>query len=239
MLGGRLSVIPRSDALGAGKFTVNFPPDPASHNHASLPCRAGCRSVLVHVPPSLGYFALFLFVAGESAGLPLPGETSLTAAAVLAARGRLDIALVISIAAIAAIVGDNLGYLAGRQGGRRLLLGDGVGAARRRRFLTQSEAFYQRRGAATVFLGRWLPVLRFTAALLAGANNMPWRRFLFWNALGGTCWAISVSLLAYAIGTRAGSAVEALAAIGLAMLVLILISHLAWHRLRPTTRPSK
>src|SRR2546425_1684402 len=126
---------------------------------------------LLHVPPNLGSVALFLLVAGESAGLPIPGEASLTVAAVLAAQGHLELAAVIGIAGAAAIVGDNIGYLVGRHGGRRLLLRDGIAAQRRHGLLEQSEAFYRRRGAATVFLGRWLPVLRFTAALLAGTNR--------------------------------------------------------------------
>ncbi|HYX87649.1 MAG TPA: DedA family protein [Gaiellales bacterium] len=189
--------------------------------------------MLPHVPAPLGYLVVFLLVAGESAGLPIPGETSLTTAAVLAARGQLDVAAVIGVAAAAAIIGDNIGYLAGRHGGRRLLLRDGFAAARRRRFLAQSEAFYRRRGWITVFVGRWLPVLRFTAALLAGANRMPWPRFLVWNALGGVCWATSIGLLAYTIGTRAGDAIEAIGAIGATMLILTLLGHVAWQRLRP------
>ena len=173
-------------------------------------------------------------VAGESAGLPIPGETSVTAAAVLAARGRLDLGLVILIASAAAIIGDNIGYLAGRHGGRRLLQRDGIAATRRRNFLEQSEAFYQRRGAASVFLGRWLPILRFTAALLAGTNKMPWPRFLIWNALGGILLGDEgASLLAYTIGSQAGNAIQAIGAVGIAMLILTILSHFAWRRLRP------
>jgi membrane protein DedA with SNARE-associated domain len=212
---------------------LNFPPLAASDSHAPPPSGATRVTALVHVPASLGYLALFLLVAAESAGLPVPGETSVTTAAVLAARGRLDLTLVITIASAAAIIGDNIGYLAGRHGGRRLLLRDGIAATGRRTFLAQSEAFYQRRGAATVFLGRWLPILRFTAALLAGTNRMPWPRFLLWNALGGICWATSVSLLAYTIGSQAGNAIEAVGAVGLVMLILLILSHLAWRRLRP------
>jgi membrane-associated protein len=190
--------------------------------------------VPLHIPPDLGYLALFLLVAGESAGLPIPGETSLTTAAVLAARGHLDLTAVIAIASAAAIIGDNIGYLTGRLGGRRLLLRDGIAAARRRSFLKQSEAFFQRRGSVTVFVGRWLPILRFTAALLAGANRMGWRRFLLWNALGGICWATSISALAYTVGTRAGNAIEAIGAIGATMLILTVVGHIAWRRLRTT-----
>jgi hypothetical protein len=104
---------------------------------------------------------------------------------VLAAQRHLDFSTVIVVATTAAIIGDNIGYLIGRHGGRRLLLRDGLAAIHRRRFLTDSEAFFRRRGSIVVFLGRWLPVLRFTAAPLAGTHRMQWPRFLLWNGLGG------------------------------------------------------
>jgi membrane protein DedA with SNARE-associated domain len=189
---------------------------------------------LLHIPATLAYITLFLLVAGESAGIPIPGETGLSTAAVLAARGRLDLTAVIGIAAVAAVVGDNIGYLAGRRGGRRLLLCRGIAASWRRQLLEQSEAFYQeRRGSVTVFVTRWLPVLRFTAALLAGANRMDRGRFLLWNALGGACWATSIGLLGYTIGARAGDAIRALGAVGATILILTGLGHLAWRWLRP------
>jgi membrane-associated protein len=188
---------------------------------------------VLHVPTTLGYLTLFLLVAGESAGLPIPGETSLTTAAVLAARGGLDLTTIVAIATAAAIIGDNVGYVAGGHGGRRLLLRDGIAATHRRRFLAQSEAVFLRRGSLTVFVGRWVPVLRFTAALLAGTNRMHWPRFLLWNALGGICWATSISLLAYTVGTRAGNTIEAFGAIGATMFILTILGHIAWRRLRP------
>jgi membrane protein DedA with SNARE-associated domain len=198
------------------------------------------RQTAVTSPTTIGYVALFLLVAGESAGLPIPGETGLTTAAVLAARGRLDLALVIGIAGAAAVLGDNIGYLVGRQGGRRLLLRDGFAATRRRQVLERSETFYRhRRGAVTVFVARWLPVLRFTASLLAGANAMPWRTFLVWNALGGVCWSISIGTLAYTIGIRAGDAIAAVGAVGATTLLLAVVGHLAWRRLRPPIRAAE
>jgi membrane-associated protein len=188
---------------------------------------------LVHVPSTLGYITLFLLVAGESAGLPIPGETSLTTAAVLAAQGHLRIEIVIPLAAAAAIIGDNIGYAIGRFVGRPALLRDGPAVRWRQRALARTDAFYERRGALAVFAGRWLPILRFTAALLAGIHHMPWRRFLFWNALGGICWAISVGSLAYYLGSRAENAVQAIGLIGVLALILAVGGHLAWRRLSP------
>ena len=189
---------------------------------------------LVDIPPGLGYLALFLLVAGESAGLPIPGETSLSTAAVLASRGKLDIELVVLVAATAAVLGDNCGYAVGRLAGRPLLEREGLGMRRRRMLLEQTDRFYAHRGALTVFVGRWLPVLRFTAALFAGVNHMPWRKFFVYNLAGGVCWSVSVGVLAYQLGTRAGNTIEAVGAIGLVVVVLALAGHFVWRRV---TRP--
>ena len=85
-----------------------------------------------------------------------------------------------------------------------------------------------------MFVARWLPVLRFTAALLAGANRMRWRTFLLSNALGGACWSISIGTLAYSIGTRADNVIAALGAVGATTLFLSVVGHLVWRRLRPS-----
>jgi membrane protein DedA with SNARE-associated domain len=175
----------------------------------------------------IAYVLLALLIGGESAGLPLPGETALITASVLASQDRLWLPLVIGIAAATAIVGDNIGYELGRHGARRVLSRPGRFEDRRKAFLERGEAFFDRHGGKTVFIGRWLPFLRVTAAWLAGANRMPWPRFFAWNALGGICWAISVGVFAYLAGDLAvrilhdaGYAVLALAALGLVGLAL-------------------
>ena len=115
------------------------------------------RSVIAfsQIPSNAGYAGVALLVGGESAGLPVPGETSLIAASVLASQGYLSLPLVIAAAA-AAIVGDNIGYLIGRSGGRLLIRRPG----RSRRLLARAEIFFDRHGAKAVFLGRWVPWLR-------------------------------------------------------------------------------
>jgi membrane-associated protein len=163
-----------------------------------------------------GYVGVGLLVGSESAGLPVPGETGLITASVLASQGHLSLPLVIVVGALAAIVGDNLGYVLGRNGGRRLL----QRSARRRRLLTQGEGFFERHGPKAVFLGRWVPWLRITGAWLAGASRMRWSRFLLWNALGGAAWATSVGLAAYLLG-KAASAV--LGGVGLGLLALVVV----------------
>ncbi len=157
---------------------------------------------------SAGLYILFVLVALESAGLPLPGETALIAAGVLAARGKLDIASVIVVAAAGAIVGDNAGYWIGRTGGRKLLTRWAWVERHASKVLPWSERFFERHGPKTVFIGRFVAVLRVTAAWLAGISRMEWWRFLLWNAAGGICWAAGIGLLAYYAGNAAAEAVN-------------------------------
>jgi membrane protein DedA with SNARE-associated domain len=155
---------------------------------------------------NVGYPALFGLVMAESGGAPVPGETALIAAGVLAGQGHLDIALVIVVAASAAIVGDNIGYGIGRRGGRWLLERPGRFEDHRRKVLDMGEPFFARHGPKAVFFGRWILGLRVWASWLAGITRMPWRSFLLFNALGGVSWATTVGLLAY----LAGDAIDAI-----------------------------
>ncbi len=189
--------------------------------------------LLVALPTTgIGYLVLGLLIGGESAGLPLPGETALITAGVLASQGELSIVPVIAVAATAAIVGDNIGYLLGRHGARRLLTRPGRLMQYRRAFLERGEAFFQRHGPKTVFLGRWLPVLRITAAWLAGAHRMPWPQFLFWNAAGGISWAISVGVAAYLLGEAAFAVIHDAGLVGIGVVAVAAIALLVGLGLR-------
>jgi membrane protein DedA with SNARE-associated domain len=154
-----------------------------------------------------GLIILFLLVAVESGGVPLPGETALVAAAVLAARGHYSLIEVIAVAAAGAIVGDNAGYWLGRKGGRALLRRTPVVRDHFERALPPAERFFERHGGKTVFIGRFVAILRFTVAWLAGITRMPWWRFLLWNAAGGIAWATLVGVVAYELGVAAGDAI--------------------------------
>jgi membrane-associated protein len=175
---------------------------------------------MLHVPSLAAYAVLAALVGVESAGVPVPGETSLLAAAVLASRGVLDLWVVIAVAAGAAIAGDNAGYVVGRRGGRWLLARPGRWEEQRRRFLSNGEAFFARHGGKAVFFARWVPWLRVTAALLAGAGRMRWPRFLFWNAAGAITWATGIALAGYFLGKAASAVVGG---VGLALLAVAAI----------------
>jgi len=178
----------------------------------------------------VGYPLMFLLVMAESSGIPIPGETALIAGAVLASQGRLKIELVIPLAALAAIVGDNIGYLIGREGGRWLLERPGRFYRQRQEVLATGEPFFERHGPKAVFFGRFILGLRVWASWLAGATHMPWHLFAFWNACGGIAWATGVGLLAYFLGHSAGNAIQAFGIYGLAAFLLALGGALLAHR---------
>jgi membrane protein DedA with SNARE-associated domain len=202
-------------------------PTPSHSRRLTVPDIPG---ELATLPPLLCYALLFAVVALESAGLPVPGETSLATAALLAARGTLEIVAVIVVGAAAAIVGDNTGYVVGRSWGRRGLLAGRLLRDRRERLLDEAEGVFRNHGGKMVFFARWLPVLRVFGGPLAGISDMPWRRFFVANASGGILWATSISLLVYVTGRQQGTL--GIAAAGAAFTAVAVGGHLLWSRLR-------
>jgi membrane protein DedA with SNARE-associated domain len=177
-----------------------------------------------------GYPILGLLVMAESGGVPVPGETAVIVGAVLASRGKLQIELVIATAALAAIVGDNIGYQIGRKGGRWLLERPGRFYSHRVAVLEMGEPFFERHGPKAVFFGRFIIGLRTWASWLAGANHMRWRTFFLWNALGGICWATGVGLIAYFVGQSASNAITTFGIYGLVAVALALGGAFVLHR---------
>jgi membrane protein DedA with SNARE-associated domain len=155
----------------------------------------------------LALLLMFVLLALESFGLPLPGETALIACAVLASQGALPLAWVIVVAILAAVIGDNLGYWVARRGGRQLLYRYRLTHRYAEQYLPRGERFFARHGGKAVFLGRFVAVLRVTAAWCAGLSRMHWWRFLAWNAAGGIVWATGVGLIAYYLGDAAAHAI--------------------------------
>jgi undecaprenyl-diphosphatase len=144
-----------------------------------------------------GYAVVFFGVFLENAGLPVPGETALLAGAALSRSGRLSLPLVIVTAIAGAILGDNLGFLIGRRGGRALVdrFGPRVGLSRDR--LLQFDRFFDRHGAKTVFIARFVTGLRVFGALLAGTSGLSWGRFLLYNSTGAIAWATTFGGVGY------------------------------------------
>lgn len=193
-------------------------------------------ATIEHLVQTYGYWAVLLAVGAESLGVPMPGETTLIAAALFAgATHRLSLLCLIGVAIIAAIAGDNLGYLIGRGGGYRLLRRYGHRVHVDEAKLKVGRYLFERHGGSVVFAGRFITVLRTYAALLAGTNMMNWRRFLLCNAAGGILWAALIGTGAYFLGSaahRAGTVVIVAGGVLLTVLTVALI----WYMHRHMTR---
>jgi membrane protein DedA with SNARE-associated domain len=180
-----------------GRYRVFTDLEPQKMEFTSL------SDALISLIPTYGPWIIFGIVAFESAGVPLPGETILVAAALLAATtAQINIVVVVLAAATGAIVGDGMGYMVGRRLGLPFLRRYGrYIRLDEDRLLIGRYLFFQY-GSAVVFFGRFIAVLRMFAALLAGANSMPAGRFFFFNITGGVCWACLFGFGAYAVGAE-------------------------------------
>jgi membrane protein DedA with SNARE-associated domain len=145
-----------------------------------------------------------LVIGIESMGVPLPGETTLIAAALLASQGDLNLVIVIAAAAAGAIIGDSIGYFIGRKAGRGLF--ERLG----RRFkhfsedrIVKAEKYFHKYGVWTVFFGRFVALLRIFAGPMAGMLRMPYPQFLAANAAGGIAWSTTIGIVAFNIGDNA------------------------------------
>src|SRR5258706_7858552 len=153
---------------------------------------------LVSLLTTYGYWAVFAGIAIESTGIPFPGETMLLMATIYAGTThQLAPVLIIAAAAGGAILGDNLGFWVGREGGYRLLRRYGHLVRLNERKLKLGLYLFRRHGGKGVFFGRFVAVLRMWAAFLAGTNRMAWPRFLLFNAVSGILWACLVGLGGY------------------------------------------
>ena len=154
-----------------------------------------------HLLHQFGYAAVFVLVAAESLGIPLPGETILIAAAIYAgSTHKLSVWLIFAVAAAAAIIGDNIGFWIGDKGGYRLLHRYGHYVRADETKIKIGHLIFERHGGKVVFFGRFVSVLRTYAAFLSGTLKMRWRRFLPYTASGGIVWAAIYSFIPCAVG---------------------------------------
>jgi membrane protein DedA with SNARE-associated domain len=198
----------------------------------------GALAAIFGISNSLGYL-LPAIIGLESMGVPSPGETALVLAAVLASQGKLQIELVILIGVASAIIGDNTGYLLGRRFGREVLVAKGPFRKHRERAIAVGDRYFERHGPKTVFVARWIALVRFTAAWLAGINKMAFRQFFFWNALGGITWGITYGLVGYYGGQAAAGVLATAGIIGAILLALLVVGALVYFRLRNRAQARK
>ena len=160
------------------------------------------NDILNGIPVWAVYVVVFLLPFLEASillGFVFPGETALIFGGVLAKHNNASLTVVLLLAIAGAILGDAVGYVVGRRYGAGLQgsrLGRKVGEER----WLVTEAFILRRGGTAVFFGRWTALLRAMVPGAAGMARLPYKTFLFYNALGGTLWAAACVLGGYAVG---------------------------------------
>jgi membrane-associated protein len=188
-------------------------------------------AAIISVSSKLGYL-LPAIIGLESLGVPSPGETALVAAAVLASQGKLEIWLVILIGVCSAIIGDNIGYWLGRTLGRDVLEAPGPFYRRRMMVIRSGDRFFKKHGGKAVFFARWIALVRFVTAWLAGINEMRFRYFFLWNAFGGITWGITFGLVGYYAGHAGAKVLASFGIIGAIVLVVTFVGALIFLRVR-------
>ncbi|MEP6991624.1 MAG: DedA family protein [bacterium] len=183
---------------------------------------------LTHLIERYGYFAVALLVTLEGFGLPLPGETAVVTAAAFAARGSLNIYGVVLSTVIGTVLGGSGGYWVGRIGGRGLLVRHGHWIRLDASRLARTEAYFKRHGAKTVFIARFIALLRIFGSLLAGVAHMPFAEFTAVNLAGGVLWAAVFSAVGYLFGKHLSQLDNYLGRISIALSVLVVIGYFIW-----------
>ncbi len=148
----------------------------------------------------IGLFAIIFAESGLFFGFFLPGDSLLLTAGLFAYKGDLNIWLVVPLVFIAAVLGDNVGYWFGRKAGPPLFNRDESLLFKRKNLLA-AKAFYDRHGGYTIILARFMPFIRTFAPIVAGAVEMDYRRFMFFNLIGGMLWGIGVTITGYLLGS--------------------------------------
>lgn len=155
----------------------------------------------------VGYVGLFAIVFAESGlffGFFLPGDSLMLTAGLLASKGILNIFILLPVLFSGAVLGDTVGYWFGAKTGPPLFNRPNSLLFRRDNLL-KARAFYERHGGKTITFARFMPFVRTFAPIVAGAVRMEYRRFLFFNLLGGLVWAIGLTLLGYYLGNALGT----------------------------------
>ena len=192
---------------------------------------------VTHIVQSGGLLliAIFLFAeVGLFLGFFLPGDTLLIAAGIYAKQGKLNIAALIVVAALAAIAGDNLGYYFGRKLGPRVFTKDD-GLIFRKDHIDRAEQVYERFGSKALLVTHFFPVVRTFMPLLAGVARMPYRRFFVFDIIGDVFWATSVTLIGYYVGSRIPN-VDHYILLALALVIICSLVPALYHFLRVQLR---
>jgi membrane protein DedA with SNARE-associated domain len=175
-----------------------------------------------------GYAAVFVVIALENVGLPVPGETILVTSAIFAAETHeLNVFVIVAVAIAASVAGAVGGFAIGRWGENHFLHKYGPRVHITEADLRLGKYLFGRYGAGVVLVARYVAVLRSLASLLAGANRMDARRFVIFTSLGAAAWAATYGFGAYALGRRLAE-LSASAAIPVVAVVAALVIAALW-----------
>ena len=189
-----------------------------------------------------GAVVIFLILTLESFGVPLPGESLLIVAAILAGRGEISFPALLSSAWAGAVAGDNIGYLIGRRLGHKLILRFGGMVGLKSDRLRKVEVIFARYGAVAVGFARFFNILRQLNGVVAGSLEMDWRRFLVFNALGGALWVIVWTMAGFYLGKHGADIAVIAHKLGVAGTILILtvliaiLIYIFWYRILAKSR---
>lgn len=155
--------------------------------------------VLVRLVGYPGLIGIVFAETGLLVGFFLPGDSLLFTAGFLASLGVMDVRVLLLTLAIAAVVGDQVGYLIGRKAGEALYRREDSRFFKRKHLVAAHE-FYEKYGGKTIFLARFVPIIRTFAPTVAGAARMDYRKFVFYNIAGGISWVFSMVGGGYLLG---------------------------------------
>jgi len=192
---------------------------------------------------SWSYLIIFAAAALECAafaGLLVPGESLVLASGFFAHLGILDLASVMVAAGLGAVAGDNIGYFLGSRLGREWLLRRGSLFGLRKRGLARVEQFFQRQGPKAVFFGRFVGFARALVPFVAGASEMPYRKFVVYDGVGAVIWTIGFVTLGYVVGASWQMAEQWISRSGLVVAGIVLVAvTVVWFRRRRSKRASR
>ena len=177
---------------------------------------------LIELIKAAGYFGLFAIIFAESGlfvGFFLPGDSLLFTAGFLASQGFLNIWALAPLMFLAAILGDNFGYAFGKKAGPAIFNREDS-LIFHKDHMERARVFYEKHGAKTLVLARFLPVIRTFAPILAGVGKMHYRTFFFYNVIGAILWALGLTWLGYFLGATIPGVDKYLIPIILAIIVL-------------------
>src|SRR5690242_8304141 len=155
---------------------------------------------IVRVGGLAALVAIVFVETGLLVGFFLPGDSLLVTAGIFAATGELDIVMLNTTLSLAAIAGDSVGYGIGARTGPKIFTREDSLFFNRKHLISAKE-FYERHGGFTIFIARFMPIIRTFAPVVAGVGAMPYRKFIAYNVFGGIFWVLSMTLAGYFLGT--------------------------------------